>query len=247
MTEPAHPSPLVAVITGATSGIGHAIALALARRGAHLALVGRSPERLQSTTADVAAAGGQAEPFMAHLTDAAETTALGERLRDWAPRLDVLVHSAGIAVGGGHRDMVAEDIDHQWAVNVRAPMLLTAALSPALVGAGGTIIVLNSSAGLKPAPGHSSYASSKAALRSWTDALRDELSGQGVRVCSLYPGRVATPMQSALYDAAGRAAEYQPELLLQADDIAATVEFVLNVPARVEITDLSIRPALRSY
>jgi NADP-dependent 3-hydroxy acid dehydrogenase YdfG len=246
-------APPVAVVTGATSGIGQAIALALARRGARIAVVGRSPERLRSTLDAVLEAGGQGESFAADLTDLDATSALAEQLRAWAGAVAVLVHSAGVALPAAHRTIDTgstidtAELQRQMAVNVRAPMLITAALLPALQAGGGTIVVLNSSAGLRSAPGDSSYAESKAALRSWTDGLRGDLSGTGVRVCSLFPGRVATPMQAALYEAHGASADYRPELLLQPADLAATVEFVLDLPAHVEITDISIRPSRRSY
>ena len=103
---------------------------------------------------------------------------------------------------------------------------------------------MNSSIALQTArAGHSAYAASKSALKAVADALRDEVNGQGVRVTSVYPGRTASSMQAELHQQEGKS--YQPERLMQPEDVAATILHALDLPRTAEITDLSMRPFLK--
>ena len=123
-------------------------------------------------------------------------------------------------------------------------MRLTGGLLDVVRDARGLIVVVSSAAALRVAGGFAAYAASKAALRTWTDTLRTELAGQGVRITSIYPGQVATDMQEAIYAARGDA--YDPTLLLDPSDVASVVGYVAARPA-VELTDVSLRSATGGY
>ena len=227
------------VITGASSGIGRAAALALARRGT-LHLLGRSQERLQEVAQHVEQAGGQA---VLHEVDLAED----DQLRRVATRLSelgkihALIHSAGAIALGRVAQTSAADLDKQYRVNLRAPYLLTQTLLPLLERAGGQVIFINSGAGLNAKADWSAYAASKHGLKALADSLRAEVSD--VRVVSLYPGRTASPMQRRVHEMEGK--DYDPERFVQPEDVAQQIASVLALPGTAEVTDLSVRPAKR--
>jgi len=110
-----------------------------------------------------------------------------------------------------------------------------------LMGAGATVVFLNSSRGLSAGSGAAHYAMSKHALKALADGLRDEANPRGVRVTSVYAGRTATPLQEALHDRRGE--PYDPRLLLQPEEISQIVSAVLSLPPGAEVTDVSIRPS----
>jgi NADP-dependent 3-hydroxy acid dehydrogenase YdfG len=119
--------------------------------------------------------------------------------------------------------------------------LFTFILFVDLIHAGGDAVFINSTQGRSASGGVGQYAASKHALRAVADSLRAEVAGTGLRVCTLYAGRTATPMQEQIFRTEGRA--WTPERLLQPDDIADTVITILGLPATAEITDITIRPA----
>lgn len=232
----------VAVVTGASSGIGRAIAVALAREGAHLHLVGRSSVALSET---VAAAGvhGQTNELRADLTVESDVNQITDTLLRLA-RIDILVHSAGIIRQQRMEDASIEDFDVQYLTNVRAPYLLTTRLIPVLTAACGQVVFINSTTGLSAARADvGQYAATKHALRAVADSLREELNPRGVRVLSLYLGRTAGPMQERLFREGGMV--YRPETLLQPEDVASVVLHALRLAKTAEITDLTIRPMMK--
>jgi NADP-dependent 3-hydroxy acid dehydrogenase YdfG len=158
--------------------------------------------------------------------------------------VDVLVHSAGVIHFGKLESVPMDEFDSQYRVNVRGPYLLTQALLPMIKKSQGQIVFINSSAGLNAGANLSHYAATKHALKAVSDSLRAEVNGDGVRVLSVYPGRTATPMQFKVHDVEGK--RYQPERLLQPDDVASVVMHALGLPRTAEITDVSIRPMLKS-
>jgi NADP-dependent 3-hydroxy acid dehydrogenase YdfG len=232
----------VAVVTGASSGIGQAIALALSRKGVRLCVVGRDASRL-AETASAARQFSKVTEFKADLTVERELQPLLRYLEETG-RVDILVHGAGVI----HRDPMErarmEDFDLQYATNVRAPYLLTQLLLPYLAAACGQIVFLNSSVGLTAKhPEIGQYAATKHALKAIADSLREEVNPKGIRVLTLYLGRTATAMQEALYHEEGKV--YHPEALLQPGDVASVVVQTLMLPATAEVTDISIRPMMK--
>lgn len=234
----------IAVVTGASSGIGRALAVALSRQGVRLCVVGRNPTSLAQTVAAVRPFS-QVTEFRIDLTIEDSLRPLFQHLAE-AGGLDVLIHCAGRI----HQDPMElariEDLDLQYATNVRAPYVLTQRLLPLLTVGRGQIVFINSSAGLtakRPEVGQ--YAATKHALKAIADSLREELNPKGIRVLSVYLGRTATPMQEALYRKEKR--EYRPEVLMQPEDVASVVVQALMLPLTAEVTDISMRATQKSY
>ena len=234
------------LVTGAGSGIGRAIAVALAAAGGNVVLCGRRVEELGETAVQVEGAGGAPIVMPTDLAsdDALSrlATAVGEAGRG---RLDVLVHAAATHVRGSLDQLSPDDLDETLRVNVRAPVLLTRLVLPLLRAAPGDVVFVNTSAALSSPPSSAAYAASKAALRSAADSLRQHVNQDGIRVLSIFPGRTATDLQAAIQREEGRV--YRPELLLQPSDVAEVVVTFLRLPRTAEVTEVHLRPAIKSY
>jgi NADP-dependent 3-hydroxy acid dehydrogenase YdfG len=227
----------VALITGASGGIGSAISLALAAVGVRLFLVGRDLERLN----EVAQQAPGAEIFRADLTADAQVLAAASRAKEVFGGVDILVHAIGLFRGGPIESAPVRELDEQYAVNVRVPYLLTQALLPSLIERQGQVVFVNSSAGAHPAKGSwGAYAATKHGLRALADSLRDEVNRKGVRVLSVFPGRTATPMQEEVHRLEGKS--YDPARFLQPADVASSIVHALRLPRSAELTDLHVRP-----
>jgi NAD(P)-dependent dehydrogenase (short-subunit alcohol dehydrogenase family) len=234
-----------ALVTGASQGIGRAIALALAREGARVCLVARTRAALYDVRRSIGDRGPVPLVACADVTDDAQVEALVADVRREMTGLDVLVHAAGVVAHGRQEALPVAELDRQYRTNVRAPFLLTQTLLPLLRSAGGQVVFVNSTLGSESRANVGAYAATKHALRALADALRAEVNADGVRVLSVYPGRTATPAQAALYAAAGQA--YDPKRLLQPEDVASIVLAAVGLPRTAEVTDVRIRPMLKSY
>lgn len=226
------------LVTGASSGIGRALALALAEGGARVIVSGRDAARLARVAAEV---GAEAHVLPADLTDADAVARLGEAVAALTGALDLLVHSAGVVTLGPVADTRVEDLDLNWSVNLRAPFLLTTRLLPLVRAARGQVVFVNSGAGLNANPGWGAYAASKHGLKALADALRAEVRADGVRVLSVYPGRTASPMQVAVK--AHEGAPYEPQRLIQPEDVSRMVAQALALPRTAHVVDVNIRGA----
>ncbi len=233
----------IAVVTGASSGVGKAIALALAAGGATLCVVGRKPGALEAVASVAGATSPRVLTYQTDLGLDTEIETLVTRLIQDVGRVDILVHSAGVISLGGADAAPLSDLDWQYTINVRAPYALTQAVLPLLRPHGGQIVFINSSAGLHAAPGVAQYAATKHALKAVADSLRDELNGDAVRVLSIFLGRTASPMQAAVHAAEGE--PYHPERLIHPEDVAAVVMTPLSLPRTAEVTEISIRPLMK--
>jgi NADP-dependent 3-hydroxy acid dehydrogenase YdfG len=228
-------------VTGASSGIGRAVARRLARDGAHVLATGRDQHPLEALAKEAGGEGGILLHHPADLTSDRDRVRLAETLREQLGPVSVLVHSAGAYARGIMRTAPVADLDNLFAVNVRAPYALTQLLLPELVSTRGDVVFVNSIQGLSAGAGVGQYAASKHTLRAVADSLRAEVADVGVRVCTVFPGRTATPMQEKIFLAEGRT--WDPDLLLHPDDVAAAVTAALALPPRAEITEIVIRPA----
>jgi len=233
----------VAVVTGASSGVGKALALRLAAEGATVCLVARNLVKLQAVLEDTDNGAENLRPYAADLTVDAEIRQLAARLEHDFGHVDILVHSAGVISLGPVESSPVEDLDSQYRCNVRGPYLLTQALLPSLRGRGGQIVFINSSAGISARANVAQYAASKHALRALADSLREEVNADGVRVLSVYLGRTATPMQQAVHRFEGK--PYQSERLIQPDEVAALLVELLALQQSAEITEITLRPMLK--
>ncbi len=158
--------------------------------------------------------------------------------------ISVIVHSAGSYL---HGDVAATDVAslrREFVENVESVYLLTQSLLPALTPAS-TIVFMNSSQGVQTSSGNSQFGASMHALRGVADALREEVNGRGIRVTSIFLGRTATPRQENIY--ANNGWDYRPELLLQPEDVAEFVTQVVQAVPSAEVTEISMRPAMKSY
>lgn len=175
------------LVTGASSGIGAALATALAAEGARLTLTGRDETRLAGVCE---CTGGT--PLLVDLADPAARDELAGRFRATPP--DVVVHNAGVGLAGPLGGQSGQDVDRLLEVNLRAPVQLTRAWLPGMVARGsGHLVFVASIAGALGVAGEAVYAASKGGLLAFARSLRDELAGTGVRVTSVLPGVVATP------------------------------------------------------
>jgi NAD(P)-dependent dehydrogenase (short-subunit alcohol dehydrogenase family) len=234
----------VAVVTGAGSGIGKAVSLALGAQGATVVLVGRRPAPLEAVAEAVQAAGGAARVQPADLARESQIRELARALQQEFGRVDLLVHSAALALMGSVADAPAEDFDQHYRTNLLGPYVLTQALLPLVRPQQGQIVFINSSAGLTARANVGQYAATKHALKAIADSLRDEVNRDGVRVLSVFPGRTATPTQERLHALERR--PYRPERLLQPEDVAAVIVNALCLPRTAEVTEIKIRPMLKS-
>ena len=233
----------VALLTGASGGVGRAIALALAAQRVRLCMVGRNFNGLTAVADRARETTNQVLHYSVDLTVEHDIFDIAERMHKDFGAIDILVHSAGTISSGPVESSAVGDLDRQYQTNVRAPYILTQKLLPMIKMSQGQIVFINSSLGLNSRANVGTYAATKHALKALADSLRDEVNPYGVRVLSVFLGRTATPMQAAIHDAKG--IEYRPERLLQPDDVAAVVTNALGLPRTAEVTDLSIRPLLK--
>lgn len=233
----------IAVITGASSGIGKAIAIRLMNEGATVCLVGRSSKTLDSVGVIAGVAVARVLKYRADLAMDEDIRALTKDLRQRFEGIDILVHSAGVISLGKVDQAQVENLDWQYRINLRAPYLLTQRLLPMLRLRRGQVVFMNSTAGLNARANLSQYSATKHALRAIADSLRNEVKDDGLRVLSVYPGRTATPMQATVLESEGR--EYKPERLMHPDDVAELVLSAIRLSRTSEVTDIILRPSFK--
>jgi short-subunit dehydrogenase len=224
------------VVTGAGSGIGRVLAERLAARGDDLVLLARSDAR----AADLGEAFPGAQVLVADLADPGTLNGIGRQVDG---PVHTLLHVAGVVDLGRVDRLRLAEWEEQITVNLTAPAVLTRELLPHLRSSRGTIVFVNSSAGLGASPEWSAYAASKFGLRAFADSLRAEEVDHGVRVSTVYPSRTATPMQEKVHEQEGRA--YDASRWLTAETVADTILHVVDLPGDATIPDVTVRPAPR--
>ncbi|MGF1427625.1 SDR family oxidoreductase [Kitasatospora sp. LaBMicrA B282] len=223
------------LLTGAGSGIGAAVAQRLLERGDRLWLLARDAGR----AAELRERFPGAETLVGNLADPAKLAwAFGHQTLPL--ELDSLLHVAGVVELGPVGDTPVKVWQETLAINLVAPAELTRLLLPQLRQARGHVVFVNSGAGLTAHAEWGSYAASKFGLRALADSLRQEEHGGGVRVTTVYPGRVATPMQAKVHQQEGR--EYDPTRWIAPESVATAVLTALDLPRDAEITELTVRP-----
>ena len=223
------------LVTGAGSGIGAAVATRLAERGDHLVLIARSRAR----AAEIEATFPTAQVLVADLAEPGTLNGLG---REVDGPLASVVHVAGVVELAPVSRLRLRDLEEQLAVNLVAPAVLTRELLPHVRAARGTVVFVNSSAGLAASADWSAYAASKFGLRALADSLRAEEVEHGVRVTTVYPSRTATPMQEKVHEQEGRT--YDSSRWISPQTVADTVLHVLDLPADATIPDVTVRPVV---
>ena len=227
------PDRPVALVTGATRGLGSAIARALAPTH-RLIIGGRSEEA-------VAKACAEYDDALGLVADLADEGATARALRGALARsggLDVLVNNAGI----GWKASIEDTSRDQWReileTNLIAIADLTRLCLPALRDSKGTVVMVNSGAGVRIYPGDAAYTVSKWALRSFTECLRESERGR-IRVVSVHPGRIDTDMQVRMQMQAGR--PYRPEEHMRAEDVAAAIRMAVDLPVSTNLDEIHMR------
>jgi NAD(P)-dependent dehydrogenase (short-subunit alcohol dehydrogenase family) len=216
-----------ALVTGATGGLGAAIAVALGRDGAAVLALGRDAERGARTVAAVQDAGGQAEFTPADLTDPERVAGLADQLGE----IDILVNNAGFSIWGATPEVAVSDFDAMFAANVRAPYYLVAAFAPGMAARGnGSIINIGSMAGTVGLSGGAAYGATKAALGALTRSWAAEYGASGVRINNVAPGPIYTrPDARELFDRLG--ATTALERAAEPREIAEIVAFLASPKA----------------
>ncbi len=221
------------VLTGATSGIGAVLAGELSQRGDRLVLLARSKTKAAALEADFP----EAQVLVADLADPGTLNGLGRQIDG---PVHSLVHVAGVVELAPVSRLRLHDWEEQLAVNLTSPAVLTREFLPHLRETRGTVVFVNSSAGLAASAGWSAYAASKFGLRAFADALRAEEIEHGVRVTTIYPSRTATPMQEKVHEQEGRT--YDSSRWITPETVVSTILHVLDLPPDATIPDVTVRP-----
>ena len=235
----------VALVTGASAGIGEAVSEALAGKGCRVICAARRIDRLRALAERL---GRGCHPFELDVTDPSSTAGLCERLPEELRDIDILVNNAGHDVGGRRRFDLGDA--EEWAdivdTNVTGMIRVTRAVIPGMIARGrGHIVNLGSISGLRTYPGGSIYAASKFAVRALTSGLRADYAGSGIRVSEILPGTVRTEFARArLHDDETAADAFYDsyDTLLRTDDVARCVVFALEQPAHVIVSQIVVVP-----
>ncbi|OCP35449.1 SDR family NAD(P)-dependent oxidoreductase [Ensifer sp. LC163] len=223
-----------AIVTGAGSGIGRAIALRLAADGYAVVVNDLSPERCQAVAGEIAAAGGVATAISGDVSSEADVKATAERAAQLRGPVVLLVNNAGIAHQALFENLEVADFDRMFAVHVRGTFLMTKAVLPAMLARGeGVIVNMASQLGQIGGVELVHYSSAKAAIIGMTKALAREVSSRGVRVNAVAPGPINTPLVMGLSEdwRAAKKAQLPLGRFGEPDEIAATVSFLASPSA----------------
>ena len=227
----------VAIVTGAGRGIGHAIAVALAREGATVVLAARTRQQLAQTAAAIRESGGTALAIPTDVTQDAAVEAMVEQAIAELGRLDILVTAAGVASFGPVVGTKPADWDGMLAVNLRAVMVTCRAVLPMMIRQRrGTIINVASVAAQRAIPGAAAYTATKAAVVGFSRVLAEELRAEKVRVGVLVPGAVDTPLWDTIPTPPDRSRMLRPE------DVARAAVLMASLPPGASLEELTLLP-----
>lgn len=237
----------VAVVTGASSGIGRAVARALAGAGAAVVVAARRTDRLEALAAEIGDAGGRALPVATDVADRGAVEALAQRTVDELGGIDVLVNNAGVMLLSPLEDVRVEEWERMVDVNVKGVLYGLAAVLPVMVERGGGHVVnIGSVAGRRPFPGGGVYSATKFAIRSLTWGLQLELSAaRGIRTTDVQPGVVDTELTDHITTPGGRErfeAGWRGKRKLAPGDVARAVLFAVTAPEHVNVNEILVRP-----
>jgi len=228
----------VAIVTGAGRGIGRAVAEALARHGAAVALAARTRGELAAVAEAIRDAGGRALAVPTDVTQDARVEALVDATVGELGRVDILVTSAGVAAFGPVAAAKATDWDPMLVVNLRAVMSCCRAVLPPMIRQkSGTIVNVASVAATRAIPGAAAYAATKAGVVAWSHVLAEELRADGIRVGVISPGAVDTPLWDTIPGGPDRAR------MLTVDTVARAVLLMVTLPAGATMEDVTLLPA----
>lgn len=236
----------VAIVTGASSGIGAATAIALAEQGAKVAIAARRGDRLESLAQQIRGSGGEVLSIVADVSDEAQVQDLIAQTKTQWGRVDILINNAGVMLLGMIDGANTEDWRRMMNINVLGLMYATHAVLPIMKAQGqGHIVNISSVADRVANAGSGVYNASKWAVNAFSEALRKEVYKDNIRVTIVEPGLVATELPSHITnaDAKDRAAGFYGSLKnLDSEDIAAAIVYATSQPPHVNVNELLIRP-----
>ena len=233
-----HLAGKVAIVTGASRGIGRAISLALAKEAASVVLAARAIDKMNKTAKLVTAAGGKAQIIPTELTDENSIRNLVKATGQRFGRLDILINNAGVTHSAKLEDTSTKDWDRCQQINSRAPFILCREALPLLKNAERAYIInIASVVGVKAYPLQSAYTASKHALRGMTMALAEEMRGTNIRVHLLCPGGVDTELVTKVRP------DIKKQDLMQPEEIAELVLYLLTHKGNAVVDELHIRRA----
>ena len=230
----------VAVITGASSGIGEATARALAASGHRLALLARRADRIQALASEL---GNGAIAITADVTDRVALTAAAERVQGELGGADILINNAGVMLLAPFSGEQHAESRQMVEVNLLGAISATEVFLDQLRDGEGDLVNISSVAGRTARPGNAVYAATKWAVNGWSEALRQELQ-PGVRVTVIEPGAVATELTDHITHASAKqmAEGFYEQVAITAQDIAEIITFAITRPHRVTLNEILIRP-----
>jgi NADP-dependent 3-hydroxy acid dehydrogenase YdfG len=230
----------VAVITGASSGIGAATARALAAHGYRLVLLARRVERLEALASEL---GNGAVAIAADVTDRDAMVAAAEQTSTALGRAEVLINNAGVMLLGPFGTEQREEARRMVEVNLLGAMTATEVFLPQLRDGGGDLINISSVAGRTARAGNAAYAATKWGLNGWSEALRQELQPD-IRVTVIEPGAVATELTDHITDEATKQTteDFYQRLAIQPFDVADVIAFAVTRPRHLTLNEVLLRP-----
>ncbi|MFN6570280.1 SDR family oxidoreductase [Dendronalium sp. ChiSLP03b] len=236
----------VAIITGASSGIGEATAIALAAEGAKVAIAARRSDRLEELAKTIAASGGQALPIVTDITDEKQANNLIDQANAELGRIDILVNNAGVALTGNIDGGNTSDWRRMLDVNVLGLLYTTHAVLPILKAQGvGHIVNISLVAGRLARAGVGIYNATKWGVNAISESLRQEVLKDNIRVTIIEPGLVETEINNHTTDpVAKKISEERLKAItpLQSEDIAAAIVYAVTQPQHVNVNEILIRP-----
>lgn len=240
----------LALITGATSGIGQATARKAAEAGYDLIITGRREDRLEALAAEIRQLGADVLPLTFDVRDAAAVQSAIDGLQGKWRAITVLVNNAGLAVGiAPLQEGLLDDWERMIDTNVKGLLYMTRAVAPLMVARnGGHIVNLGSIAGKEVYPGGNVYCATKHAVDALSKAMREDMLKYNIKVTNIAPGMVETEFSVVRYKGNRQAADqvYQGLTPLTADDIAETILFAITRPAHVCLNDIVIMPTAQA-
>jgi NADP-dependent 3-hydroxy acid dehydrogenase YdfG len=232
----------VALITGASKGIGHATARRLAEEGADTVVGATGLDLLETLRKDLEALGVQCLAERCDVALLSDCEDLVQKTLDRFGKIDILVNNAGVGFSGKIVDSNPKKVEQMLKVNVLGVYYMTRSVLPSMIErAEGDIVNLGSVASLKYSPNFAIYSATKFAVRAFSEALRNEVQGHGIRVTLIHPGMTKTPFFES-FTRGGLPLPLDRDDILKPEDIANAIHYAVTRPEGVSLNELTVRP-----
>ncbi len=232
----------VALITGASKGIGHATALKLARAGAKVVAAATNEDLLEELSREIDAFGAESSEVQCDVTDPLDCDDLVQDSLDRFGKIDILVNCAGIGYSGKIVDSDPKEVEQMVKVNLLGVYNITRAALPSMLEhKGGDIINVGSVASFKYSPNFAIYSATKFAVRAFSEALRNEVQENDIRVTLVHPGMTQTPFFDSFLQGGSPLPSVKGDIL-RPEEIAEAIMFALVRPRGVALNEITVRP-----